>query len=70
MRLQGMSQHQLAQQAQVSQAFISMVMRGRRSARVTTAWRISSALGVSTEELFTARPFAFSSAIGEDGAAA
>ncbi|GAA0467501.1 helix-turn-helix transcriptional regulator [Streptomyces sp. NPDC046215] len=53
-RLKGLSQRTLAQQAHVTQAFISLVAHGRRGLRPETAWRIASALGVFTDELFTA----------------
>src|SRR5689334_22705697 len=52
-RLKGMSQRRLAEQAHVTQAFISLVAHGRRGVRPETAWRIASALGVLTDELFT-----------------
>ncbi|MBH1937183.1 helix-turn-helix transcriptional regulator [Streptomyces sp. AV19] len=55
-RLKGMSQRTLAQRAHVTQAFISLVAHGRRGVRPETAWRIASALGVFTEELFVASP--------------
>ncbi|MEU7183578.1 MULTISPECIES: helix-turn-helix domain-containing protein [Streptomyces] len=48
MRLAGPSQRRLAQQAHVSQAFISMVVRGRRGVRPVTAWRMASALGATS----------------------
>lgn len=70
MRLQRMPQRRLIEQAQVSRAFISMAMHGLRSARAATTWRISSALGASIGELFTAHPFTSLSSIGEDNAAA
>ncbi|MEU2433638.1 helix-turn-helix transcriptional regulator [Streptomyces sp. NPDC007861] len=54
--LKGLSQRKLAEQAHVSQAFISMLARGRRGARPETAWRIASALGVCSHELFTVEP--------------
>ncbi|WP_078870987.1 helix-turn-helix domain-containing protein [Streptomyces caatingaensis] len=53
-RLKGLSQRTLAQRAHVTQAFISLVAHGRRGVRPETAWRIASALGVFTEELFVA----------------
>lgn len=56
MRLAGLSQRQLAQQAHVSQAFISMVIRGRRGVRPVTAWRMASALEVYVSELFAPDP--------------
>ncbi|PAU47776.1 helix-turn-helix domain-containing protein [Streptomyces albireticuli] len=52
-RLKGMSQRTLADRAHVTQAFISLVAHGRRGVRPETAWRIASALGVLTDELFT-----------------
>ncbi|MGW2370169.1 helix-turn-helix transcriptional regulator [Streptomyces sp. NPDC001667] len=55
-QLHGLSQRGLAQRAKVSQAFISMVVSGRRGVNVTTAWRIASALDVQTEELFISEP--------------
>ncbi|MFC5802943.1 helix-turn-helix domain-containing protein [Streptomyces formicae] len=54
--LKGLSQRKLADQAHVSQAFISMLARGRRGARPETAWRIASALGVYSHELFAVEP--------------
>ncbi|WP_442816653.1 helix-turn-helix domain-containing protein [Streptomyces sp. NBC_01304] len=52
MRLQNFSQRTLAARAKVSQAFISLLLRGKRGTRATTAWRIARALGVLTDELF------------------
>ncbi|UUN30899.1 helix-turn-helix domain-containing protein [Streptomyces sp. FIT100] len=52
--LQSLSQRKLADIAHVSQAFISLLAHGRRGARPETAWRIATALGVLTEELFSA----------------
>ncbi|UNM13235.1 helix-turn-helix transcriptional regulator [Streptomyces formicae] len=53
LRLQSLSQRKLADIAHVSQAFISLLAHGRRGARPETAWRIATALGVLTEELFS-----------------
>ncbi|WP_102926488.1 helix-turn-helix domain-containing protein [Streptomyces noursei] len=53
--LHGLSQRKLAELAHVSQAFISLLSHGRRGARPETAWRIASALGVLTEELFVSK---------------
>ncbi|MCC2280864.1 helix-turn-helix transcriptional regulator [Streptomyces sp. ET3-23] len=55
-QLSGLSQRGLAQQAQVSQAFISLVARGLRGVRPVTAWRMAAALGVHTSELFVPEP--------------
>ncbi|WP_423218748.1 helix-turn-helix domain-containing protein [Streptomyces kasugaensis] len=52
MRVQNFSQRKLAACAHVSQAFISLLLHGKRGARPETAWRIASALGVFTDELF------------------
>lgn len=51
-RLKGLSQRRLAEQAHVSQAFISLVVSGQRGVRPVTAWRMAAALGVHTSELF------------------
>ncbi|MEU8571519.1 helix-turn-helix transcriptional regulator [Streptomyces pathocidini] len=53
MRLKEVSQRTLAKKAHVTQAFISLMAHGHRGVRPETAWRISSALGVLTRELFT-----------------
>ncbi|MFF3070026.1 helix-turn-helix domain-containing protein [Kitasatospora sp. NPDC057904] len=55
MNLQGLSQRSLAVRAQTSQAFLSQLLRGQRGAKPITAWRIATALGVRTEELFSDR---------------
>ncbi|MFF4740953.1 helix-turn-helix domain-containing protein [Streptomyces sp. NPDC001262] len=52
MLLLGMSQRSVAVKAGVSQAFISQLLRGSRTARPVTAWRIAHALGVRVDELF------------------
>ncbi|WP_414167546.1 helix-turn-helix domain-containing protein [Streptoverticillium reticulum] len=52
MFLLGMSQRRVAVKAGVSQAFISQLLRGSRTARPVTAWRIAHALGVRVDELF------------------
>ncbi|WP_102926480.1 helix-turn-helix transcriptional regulator [Streptomyces noursei] len=54
--LHALSQRKIAELAHVSQAFISLLAHGRRGARPETAWRIASALGVFTEELFVNKP--------------
>ncbi|WP_367141190.1 MULTISPECIES: helix-turn-helix domain-containing protein [Streptomyces] len=51
-RLKGLSQRKLAQQAHVSQAFISLMVSGQRGVRPVTAWRVASVLGVYASELF------------------
>ncbi|MCC2280834.1 helix-turn-helix domain-containing protein [Streptomyces sp. ET3-23] len=51
-RLKGLSQRKLAQQAYVSQAFISLMASGQRGVKPVTAWRVASVLGVYTSELF------------------
>ncbi|MEU7183688.1 MULTISPECIES: helix-turn-helix transcriptional regulator [Streptomyces] len=56
MRVQHLSQRRLAACAHVSQAFISLMLKGKRGACPETAWRIASALGVFTEELFALSP--------------
>ncbi|MEU2874455.1 helix-turn-helix transcriptional regulator [Streptomyces olivoreticuli] len=56
MHLKGMTQGRLATKAQVSQAFISLMIGGRRGVRTETAWRIASALHVKTFELFVPSP--------------
>ncbi|MGW8953961.1 helix-turn-helix domain-containing protein [Streptomyces sp. NPDC055709] len=53
LRLHGLSQRELAELARVSQAFVSLLAHGRRGARPETAWRIATALGVLTDELFS-----------------
>ncbi|WP_414170679.1 helix-turn-helix domain-containing protein [Streptoverticillium reticulum] len=55
MQLKGISQRALAQKSHVTQPFISLVMQGQRGVRPETAWRIATALGVLTEELFVRR---------------
>ncbi|MEU5185469.1 helix-turn-helix transcriptional regulator [Streptomyces longwoodensis] len=51
-RLKGLSQRRLAEQAHVSQAFISLMASGQRGVKPVTAWRVASVLGVYTSELF------------------
>ncbi|MGW1075933.1 helix-turn-helix domain-containing protein [Streptomyces sp. NPDC002537] len=51
-RLEGLSQRKLAEQAHVSQAFISLMASGQRGVKPVTAWRVASVLGVYTSELF------------------
>ncbi|WP_442816768.1 helix-turn-helix domain-containing protein [Streptomyces sp. NBC_01304] len=53
MGLQGLSQRTLAVKAKASQAFVSLLLRGKRGTRPATAWRIARALGVFTDELFS-----------------
>ncbi|WP_073450254.1 helix-turn-helix transcriptional regulator [Streptomyces yunnanensis] len=52
-RLQGLSQRKLADLARVSQAFISLIIGGKRGARPETAWRIANALNVFVDDIFT-----------------
>ncbi|MGW2232268.1 helix-turn-helix domain-containing protein [Streptomyces formicae] len=56
MRLQKLSQHKLAKRARVSQPYISLLLRGKRGATPETAWRIATALGVFSDELFADKP--------------
>ncbi|MEU2835266.1 helix-turn-helix transcriptional regulator [Streptomyces lavendulae] len=57
MRVMKVSQRTLADRARVSQPYVSLMLRGKRGAKPETAWRIASALGVDTDELFaTERP--------------
>lgn len=52
LRISEISQRELAERTRLSQAFISLLANGRRGAGPVSAWRIASALGVRTEELF------------------
>ncbi|MCC2280934.1 helix-turn-helix domain-containing protein [Streptomyces sp. ET3-23] len=65
-RLKGLSQRKLAEQAHVSQAFISLMASGQRGVKPVTAWRVASVLGVYTNELFVADTGKSELAAGED----
>ncbi|WP_350309879.1 helix-turn-helix domain-containing protein [Streptomyces yunnanensis] len=56
MRVHNLSQRKLAALAQISQAYVSLLLNGKRGARPETAWRIAGALKVRTDELFAAPP--------------
>ncbi len=46
------TQQQLAERAQISVSFLSMIEGGRRLPHLTTAVKLSEALGVELSELF------------------
>lgn len=49
----GMSQEQLAERAQVHRTYIGMLERGEKNATITTLVKISTALNVSINQLFS-----------------
>ncbi|MEU2835190.1 helix-turn-helix transcriptional regulator [Streptomyces lavendulae] len=55
MRVKKLSQRMLAERARVSQPYVSLMLSGKRGAQPETAWRIASALGVDTDELFVSQ---------------
>ena len=49
----GMSQEQLAEKAQVHRTYVGMLERGEKNATITTLVKISAALNVSINQLFS-----------------
>lgn len=54
-RAKGLSQEELAHQAEIHQTYLSGVETGKRNPSLTVLERIAKALGIDAEELFRRR---------------